>query len=196
MKASVRATISALVLGLAVALFAAQQKGPAVEAHLPSQAAADVLRDAAGADGAFLAAGLVKETFQQDNLASLIQYPDDEIVILGLKGNLIRQAFERSVSLYPQQNTSFLQVSGFEIVFDPDAAPGSRIKRISANGSPLEDARTYNIAMPASLGRGGLGYFKIWDKNKITSTLPNTTVEKALAGKKMAQTIPRWVAEK
>jgi 2',3'-cyclic-nucleotide 2'-phosphodiesterase (5'-nucleotidase family) len=185
------------VLAAAVALSAlAQQKGPAAEAHLPSQAAADVLRDAANADGAFLAAGLVKESFQQDNLASLLQYPEDEIVVLGLKGSLIKQAFERSISLYPQQNTSFLQVSGFEIAFDPNAAPGARVKRISAAGSPLDDNKTYNVAMPASLGRGGLGYFKIWDKTKIVNTVPNLTVEKALSGKKMQTTMPRWVAEK
>ena len=60
----------------------------------------------------------------------------------------------------------------------------------------MDDNKTYNVAMPASLGRGGLGYFKIWDKNKIVNTLPDTTVEKALAGKKLATTTPRWVAEK
>jgi 2',3'-cyclic-nucleotide 2'-phosphodiesterase (5'-nucleotidase family) len=190
-----RTGISVLFMANAVFAFAIQ-RGPAVESHLPSQAAADVLRDAASADGAFLAAGLVKESFQQDNLASLLQYPEDEIVVLGLKGTLIRQAFERSISLYPQQNTSFLQVSGFEITFDPAAAPGSRVKRVSANGSSLDDNKTYNVAMPASLGRGGLGYFKIWDKNKIVNTIPNLTVEKALAGKKLSTTTPRWVAER
>ena len=172
------------------------QRGPAVDAHLPSQAAADVLREAANADGAFLAAGLVKDSFSKDNLATLVQYPEDEVVVLALKGSQIRQAFERSISLFPQQNTSFLQVSGFEIGFDPGAAPGQRIKRVTAGGAPLDDSKTYNIAMPASLGRGGLGYFKIWDKNKIVSTLPNTTVEKVLSAKKYADSAPRWVAER
>lgn len=174
----------------------ALQRGPASEAHLPSQSAADVLREAASADGAFLAAGLVKDSFSRDNLGSLLQYPEDEVVVLALRGSQLRQAFERSISLYPQPNTSFLQVSGFEIVFDPNGSPNNRIKRVTAGGSPLDDGRTYNVAMPASLGRGGLGYFKIWDKNKIVSTLPNTTVEKVLSGKKFAETSPRWVAER
>ena len=189
-------TASSVLFAVAALTCLAAQRGPAVEAHLPSQAAADVLREAASADGAFLAAGLVKENFSKDNLATLVQYPEDEVVVLALKGSQIRQAFERSISLYPQQNTSFLQVSGFDIAFDPSAAPGQRIKRVSAGGAPLDDNKTYNIAMPASLGRGGLGYFKIWDKNKIVSTLPSTTVEKVLSAKKYADTSPRWVAER
>lgn len=195
MKRTVRTALTVLFAAAAFSCLAIQ-RGPAVDAHLPSQAAADVLREAANADGAFLAAGLVKDSFSKDNLATLVQYPEDEVVVLALKGSQIRQAFERSISLYPQQNTSFLQVSGFEIGFDPSAAPGQRIKRVTAAGGPLDDSRTYNIAMPASLGRGGLGYFKIWDKNKIVSTLPNTTVEKVLSGKKFAETSPRWVAER
>lgn len=190
---------SGLVLLAAAALFGAalaQGKGAGVESHSPSQAAADILRDAASADGAFLAAGLVKDQFQNDNLASLLQYPDDEIVVVALKGAQIRQAFERSISLYPQQNTSFLQISGFEVNFDPNAEPNQRIKKISAMGSALDENKTYNIAMPASLGRGGLGYFKIWDKTKIVNTLPNLTVEKALAGKRATETRPRWIADK
>lgn len=174
----------------------AQQRGPAVDSHGPSQAAADILREVANADGAFLAAGLVKESFQNDDLATLMQYPDDEIVVIGITGAQIRQAFERSISLFPQPNTSMLQISGFEVVFDPNAEPNKRIKRVSANGSALEDGKTYNIAMPSSLGRGGLGYFKIWDKTKIVSTVAGTTVEKALAGKKLVASPARWVAER
>lgn len=186
----------AIALAATVALVGAAQKGPGVESHSPSQAAADVIRDAAGADGAFMAAGLVKDSFQADNLATLLQYPEDEIVVLALKGSQIRQAFERSISLYPQPNTSFLQISGFEVVFDPNADSNSRIKRVTANGSPLDDNQVYNVAMPASLGRGGLGYFKIWDRTKITNTLAGITMEKALAGKRAVETSARWRAER
>jgi 2',3'-cyclic-nucleotide 2'-phosphodiesterase (5'-nucleotidase family) len=185
-----------LALAATLTVAWALQKGPGVESHSPSQAAADVLRDLAGADGAFMAAGLVKDSFQTDNLASLLQYPEDEIVVLALKGSQIKQAFERSVSLYPQANTSFLQISGFEVVFDPGADANARIKRVTAGGSPLDESRTYNVAMPASLGRGGLGYFKIWDRSKITNTLAGQTMEKALAGKRASESSPRWRAER
>jgi hypothetical protein len=174
------------------ALALAQNAGS--ESHSAGQTAADILRDVTQADGAFLAAGLIKPTFQKDDLATMLQYPDDEIVIVKLKGSDVRQAFERSISLYPQANTSFLQVSGFEITFDPKAAVSQRVKSITTPSGALENGRDYRIAMPSSLGRGGFGYFKIWDRAKIDSTLP-MTVEKALAGKRALETRPRWIAQ-
>lgn len=190
-----RAWTLILCLALGAALVVAKAAdGPGIEAHLPSQAAADLLRDATGADGAFLAAGLVKETYQQDNLASLLQYPTDQVVLVQLTGAQIRQAFERTLSLYPLPNTSFLQISGFEVQFSKDAEAGSRVTSVTASGSKLEDEKTYTIAMPSSLGRGGLGYFKIWDKSKITKTFDNMTVESVLKGKRYVETEPRWVS--
>lgn len=185
--------ILALSLVMLISLAAFAQKNPATGAHAPSQAAADAIRDAAGTDGAFIAAGLVKDKFEGDDLSSLMQFGDDEIVVVTLKGSQIKQAFERSIALYPEANSSFLQVSGFEIEFDGKADPNSRIRSITAGGSRLDENRSYTIAMPATLGRGGLGYFKIWDKNKITSTLTGMTVEKALKGKKAAESRARWV---
>lgn len=165
-----------------------------IEAYSPAQAAADVLRDVAGTDGAFLAAGMIKSSFQPDNLASLLEFPNDEIVVVALTGAQLKQAFERSVSLYPQPNSSFLQISGFEVTFSPSAPPNARIKSVTAGGAPLEDGKSYTIAMPVTLARGGYGYFKIWDRSKIVSNVPNTTVEKALTGKRAVETRPRWVA--
>lgn len=186
-----------LILSLAVgaALVCAKgDDGPGTESHLPSQAAADLLRTATGADGAFLAAGLVKETYQADNLASLLQYPTDEVVLVQLTGAQIRQAFERTLSLYPLPNTSFLQISGFEVQFSKDADAGSRVTAITVSGAKFEEGRTYSVAMPSSLGRGGLGYFKIWDKSKITKTFDNMTVESVLKGKRYVETEARWVS--
>ena len=171
------------------------QDGPGAGAHLPSQAAADALRAAASTDGAFIAAGLVKDSFQKDNLASLLQVPTDEVSIVNLTGSQVRQAFERSLSLYPMSNGSFLQISGFEVTFNRNGAPGSRIVSVTANGSKLEDAHSYSVAMPSSLGRGGLGYFKIWDREKVARSLPGATVESVLRGKAYSETSPRWISQ-
>jgi|CXWL01.1.fsa_nt_gi 2',3'-cyclic-nucleotide 2'-phosphodiesterase (5'-nucleotidase family) len=180
----------ALLVGVAQAF--AQLSDPA--AHGPSQVAADFLKEAASTDGAFVASGMVRSNFQKDDLSTLIQFPDDEIVIVILKGSELRQAFERSVSLYPQANASFLQVSGFEITFSPDGSVGQRIKSISVNNLKLEEAKEYSIAMPSSLGRGGYGYYRIWDRAKITKTL-DLTVGKVLAGKKSVESKPRWIVQ-
>src|SRR5436853_7899592 len=83
-------------------------------AYGPAQSAADALRDYAHTDGAFIAAGLLKSSMQKDNLAGLFEFSSDEIVIVKLSGSQLRQAFERSISVYPMPNSSFLQISGFD----------------------------------------------------------------------------------
>lgn len=184
-----------LVFGtvLLIAAISAGQN-PGVEGFAPAQTAADVLRDVSGADGAFIAAGMIKQAFNRDDLSSMLQFPDDEIVVVTLKGSEVRNAFERSISLHPQANASFLQVSGFEITFDPNGPSNAKIKSVTANGSKLEDGREYRIAMPSSLGRGGFGYFRIWDRAKITRTLDGT-IGKTLQGKKASESKSRWIAQ-
>jgi 2',3'-cyclic-nucleotide 2'-phosphodiesterase (5'-nucleotidase family) len=190
-----RPKVSAVLLTALCALSAYAQKTPDVGAHLPSQAAADAIRDFAATDGAFLAAGLINQTYDKDNLASLLLVPTDPIVILNLSGASLKLAFERSVSLYPQPNMSFLQISGFEVTFNKDASPDHRVVRVTVNGAPLDPGHNYTVAMPQSLGQGTLGYFKIWDRSKISKTLDKATVESVLKGKKYVETAPRWVVQ-
>ncbi len=166
----------------------AMEKG----AWAPGQAAADALKTYASTDGAFLAAGLLKPGYQKSaDLSTMLLYPDDQVLVLALTGAQIRQAFERSVSLYPQPNASFLQISGFNVTFNKNGAVGKRIVNVTVNGSPLNDGQTYMIAMPSSLGHGGLGYFRIWDNSDIKKTLPGT-IEAALKGKPFVTSQPRW----
>ena len=182
-----------LLIATSLACFsvAAELDNAETGANKASQSAADEIKSAAGTDGAFLAAALVKKDCDKENLASILQYPTDQIVVVNLTGAQLKQALERSVSLYPQPNTSFLQLSGLEASFKKSAQSGSRITTATVGGSPVAADKTYSIAMPASLGRGGLGYFKIWDKSKIVKTL-DKTAEEILKGKKFVDTPPRW----
>lgn len=186
------------VLGTVVSVAFAQVKGvstsPQGGAHLASQAAADVIRETAGSDIAFLPARSVGGTLDSSNLASLLQFPTDDIVVVKLQGKDIRAALERSVSLFPEANSSFLQISGLVVEFTQAGAPESRVLNVSVNGSPLDENRSYTVAMPGSLGRGGSGYFKIWDKSKIERTVPGATLESVLKGRRYAASSPRWVA--
>lgn len=167
-----------------------------IGAHKPSQAAADVIKDFAASDGAFLAAGLVKESYQKDNLASLLMYPTDHLVVVNLSGAQIRQAFERSVSLYPQPNSSFLQISGFEVSFSRKQPPNARVLSVTLpNGAKLEDAKTYTVAMPSALQRGALGYFKIWDKATVVRKYESSTLEEVLKAKPFVETPSRWLPQ-
>lgn len=194
MKAIVRIVGLFAVAVWAVSAFAQVAREDAGRGgHSAGQAIADVLREVTGADGAFFAAGLIREGADTSDLASAALYPTDEIVVVSLTGAQLKQAFERSVALFPESNASFLQLSGFEVVFDPAAEPGSRIRRVTSGGASIDDERTYTVAMPSSLGRGGLGYFKIWDRNRIVSTLPNLTVGRVLEGKTGSESRSRWI---
>ncbi|HMS56945.1 MAG TPA: 5'-nucleotidase [Fimbriimonadaceae bacterium] len=188
-------TIRALPLFglLALASLGLCQGRPGVTGTSAGQSIADAIRSAANTDGAFFPAGSMKDSFSTDNLASAVQYPADEIVIVRLTGSEIRQAFERSLSLYPQDNTSFLQVAGFDIEFSASGEPGKRVLNVRVNGGDLNEKGSYSIAMPSSLGRGGSGYFKIWDKVKITGTVQGATLESVLKGKRVSESKSRWV---
>lgn len=183
-----------LCLALAAALLGsagwAQDAEPVVGI---AQSAADELRTAAGTDLAFVAAGLFKEKGRLDSndIASSLLFPTDEVVILTLTGAQIRQAFERSLVLYPQANSSFLYFSGGSVNFDKLAASGKRVTSISLDSGSLDLAKNYRVAMPASLGYGGLGYFQIWDQKAITGKYAGT-MESVLRGKRASAGVSRW----
>lgn len=186
---------SILILALSASHSApADDNDPAAGAYTPAQIAADDLRDFAGSDGAFLAADQVKTTYSKQNLATLLSYPTYKLVVMSLTGAQLKTAFERSVSLYPQDNASFLQISGFEVTFSKSAAPWSRVLKVSVGGSPMDDHKTYTVAMPDELANGVLGYFKVWDKSQITKTFANT-LESILNRKPYVATSPRWTVE-
>lgn len=162
-------------------------------ADLGAQAAADAIKAAAGADASFIAAGMLKDGYEKtQDLASMLLYPEDQIMVVKLSGIQVREALERSVSLYPQPNTSFLQLSGFEATFNKNASDGHRVTSVTANGAALNNTLTYTVAMPARLAQGGYGYFKIWDKPDIVKTVDGATVESVLKGKLYTESGARW----
>lgn len=166
--------------------------GPDSEAHGPSQNIADAMRSAAGAEIAFLPAGMLKDKGDAANLASWLQFPTDEVAVVSLRGAQIKLALERSVSLFPSPNSSFLQVSGLQVTFSRSAPADRRIQSVTVGAAALDEGRTYSVAMPFTLARGGLGYFKVWDRNQITRTLAGTSLESLVRGKPSENSAPRW----
>jgi len=152
------------------------------------------MRAAAGTDIAFLAAGLVKEGFDKEDLGTILQYPTDEVVVLNLTGAQVKLALERSVQLFPQPNQSFLQVSGLEATFSKSAPPLGRVTSVMVAGVKLDEGKVYSVAMPSTLARGGLGYFKVWDKVKIERKLTGK-IEDVLRGKRSVGSASRWSAQ-
>lgn len=180
MRLSMRKAVSLLLLG-ACALALGSDADLGSKAHPAAQAAADVIRSVAGAEVAFLPAGLLKEGNAND-LATWLQHPGEEIVVVSLRGSELTKAIERSVANYPLANSGFLQISGIQVGFSPSRTPESRVVEITVGGSPVAAGRQYNVAMPSSLAYGSLGYFKVWNRSQITRKT-GTTLEAALKGK-------------
>lgn len=180
-----------LALFAACPILAQVSPDPASGPHPLAQAAADVLAERAGVEIAFLPAGILKAEPAGRDLAAIIQFPSDEIVVVRLKGKDIIDGLERSVANLPDANSAFLQVSGLSIVYSPTGAPGSRISEVKAGETLIQLQKDYEVAMPNSLARGALGYFKIWDKSKIVRST-EVTLGDALKDKTGSVPKPRY----
>ena len=102
---------------------------------------ADSMRALAGADAALqngggLRAGLPAGAVTHGNILDVLPYYND-IVALSLTGSQLRQALEHGLSSLPEPSAHFLQVSGIELVYDPDGDPGSRLVSVKIGGEPL-----------------------------------------------------------
>ena len=136
--------------------------------------ATDAISDAAGTTLALAPAVVFKSgeipagSVSLAAVSDLLHDPAENWAVLVLTGSQIRAALERSVSFAPTPRVFFLQVSGLSLVYDPSAPRGRKIKSLTAGFSPLDDAASYEVAMPESLADGGSGYFTIFgDADRI-----------------------------
>jgi 2',3'-cyclic-nucleotide 2'-phosphodiesterase (5'-nucleotidase family) len=192
MSAKLKLALASLIV-LSTHLAFADEKvdvGP----NIAAQYAADSLRSVAGTDIGLIHAGFLKDSYNPEDLSSWLNFPTDEIAILRLSGDEVKQALELGVSLYPEANKSFLQVSGLDIVFKKSGSAGNRIVSVSVNGVPLQGKKTYSVAVPSILAHGAVGYFRVWGTAKIEKIIPGKTVEDVLKKKRASEGVLRWSA--
>ncbi|MDW8289112.1 MAG: 5'-nucleotidase [Armatimonadota bacterium] len=143
----------------------------------------DALRDVSGADIAWLPAAafhevsLSRDTPPAEMVNRLLPYRDDRVAVLKLTGAQILQALERSLTLYPQPNAGFLQVSGLRVTFDPAKPAGERVVRVQVgtdNKQDLQSEKEYRVATSVTLAYGALGYFKVWERSAVERELDKT----------------------
>jgi 2',3'-cyclic-nucleotide 2'-phosphodiesterase (5'-nucleotidase family) len=133
----------------------------------------DAIRDVEKTDAALIAASsftdvvIAKGTTTPADILKALEYQDDNIVVVKLTGAQLRRALEHGLTLLPQKNSAFLQVSGIGASIDPGAEKDKRVTALRVGGSAVKDTATYTVAMPSPLANGALGYFKIWDKKAI-----------------------------
>ena len=75
-----------------------------------------------------------------------------------IKGSTIREMLEHSVEFYPASFGGFLDVSGLTFSYDPSKSGKHRVKDIFVNGQPLDENKTYTIALADFQTSGGDDY--------------------------------------
>lgn len=186
----------ALVLGCTAAVTAASvdstsplaNSGVAKSETALGDLVADAVRVTAQADIAFVAASEIKQTdtaipagkVSSDSIAGLISYTDDPLVVLKLTGSDIISALEKSISIYPQPNMGFLQVSGLKYSFKPSKKAGSRVTSVIVGKAAIDPGQSYTVAVTSSMANGALGYWKIWSKDNIQKKLPDSSIISAV----------------
>lgn len=134
---------------------------------------ADAARSAAGSDVALLTAigfhevTLARGTQDSGEICRALANPDDRIVLVRLSGAQIRRALAHGMSLHPQRNPAFLQVSGLTLTIQSQPGQDAQIVSIKVGKEPLDETREYTVAMPMPLAHGHLGYARIWDRTAI-----------------------------
>jgi 2',3'-cyclic-nucleotide 2'-phosphodiesterase (5'-nucleotidase family) len=79
---------------------------------------------------------------------------DNTIVTLELTGALVKQALEQSL-----RGDRVTQVSGVRYVFDASKPAGQRITQLTlADGSPIDEQKTYTVAANNFMASGGDQY--------------------------------------
>jgi 2',3'-cyclic-nucleotide 2'-phosphodiesterase/3'-nucleotidase len=86
-----------------------------------------------------------------------------------LRGEEIINALEHSFAAGERGSGGFLQVSGMKITYNPGVSVGSRVKKITVNGSNLDQDKKYSVVTSDFLAAGGDGYtfFKAISQQRV-----------------------------
>lgn len=88
------------------------------------------------------------------------------VVTLETTGQDLLDAMELGLSVYPDTNGGFPQVSGMKVTFDPSKEAGSRVTELLINGVAVDPDATYVLATNNFMASGGDQYTMLAD-NKI-----------------------------
>src|SRR5205085_2507982 len=73
-------------------------------------------------------------------------------------GRVLIAALNNGVAKLPSGGGQFPQVSGLAMKVSPRGPPGNRVSNVVVNGQPLDLDKTYTLALPDYVLKGGDGY--------------------------------------
>jgi 5'-nucleotidase len=77
---------------------------------------------------------------------------------ISLPGQVVLNALSSGVSKMPAAAGQFPQVSGLTMTVDLTRPTSNRVRDVRVNGQPLDPAKTYTVALPDFVLKGGDGY--------------------------------------
>jgi 5'-nucleotidase len=125
---------------------------------------ADALRAETGADVALLNSGSIRgdrvyEAGPLTRRTLLAMHPFGNVVCkISVSGRVLLQALNSGVSKLPAAAEQFPQVSGLTMAVDRNAPPTDRVRDVNVNGRTLDAGKTYTLALPDFVLKGGDNY--------------------------------------
>lgn len=163
---------------------------------------ADAQRSATGARIALMNNGGIRRPLP----AGPITYADlfelqpfgNRLVTLTVTGDVILRALEHALD----ERGTDAQVSGLRVFYDPDARDGSQILGAELDdGTPLDPAATYTVAVNDFMAQGGSGYGMLVEASEVVETgiVDFDALVEYLEGLPRPVELPpdeRWIAER
>lgn len=120
----------------------------------------DAMREVSGADVAMQNGGSIRDqqltTGDVTTAQILTILPYGNVLQMAeVKGEVIRECLEQGVSMYPEENGGFLQVSGMRYFFDPSLPKGQRVKEIYIGEEELDPEKYYKLCTNDFIAMGG-----------------------------------------
>jgi 5'-nucleotidase len=149
----------------AVALDARQETNRTRETNLGSFIA-DAYRRQTGADAALVNGGSIRSNqtygpgpLTKRDVLSILPF-ENSIVKIEVTGATLRAALEHGVARAREEPEAgrFPQVSGIRFAFDARRPAGSRLTSATVGKEPLDDRKTYTLALSEFVRNGGDGY--------------------------------------
>jgi 5'-nucleotidase len=113
---------------------------------------------------------------------------DNVICTLAVPGRVLLEALNSGVSKLPESAGQFPQVSGLTMTVVRDAPAGDRVKDVRVNGAPLDRNKSYRVAIPDFLLKGGDDYTMFAGQRVLVGpeagSLIITALEKYVAAKR------------
>jgi 5'-nucleotidase len=127
---------------------------------------ADAFRQATAADFGLLNGGSVRANkiypvgpLSKRDTLEILPF-ENPVVKIEITGAVLRAALENGVSQVVEESESgrFPHVSGLQFEFDGRNPVGKRVVKLTANGQPLDEKKTYTLAVTSYVAGGGDGY--------------------------------------